>query len=87
MATARRAPAGGAATPAPAAASDAVDVVPSGHALSVVRSWLPPADDDDDAEYDALQDWGDAPETEEAPRPARRVSRHGTLVFHTVVLR
>jgi hypothetical protein len=78
MATARRAPAGGAATPAPAAAgagSDAVDIVPSGHALSVVRSWLPPMDDDDDAEYDAMQDWGDAPETEEAPRPARRVSR------------
>jgi hypothetical protein len=57
------------------AAADADDVVPSGHALSVVRSWLPPADEDDDADYDALQDWGDHPEKEEPPRPARRVRR------------
>jgi hypothetical protein len=49
------------------------EVVPSGQALAVVRSWLPPADEDDDSDYDALQDWGDQPAQEEAPRPARRV--------------
>jgi hypothetical protein len=58
--------------PAPVEADAAADdVVPSGHALSVVSSWLPPADSDDD--YDALQDWGDQPAAEEAQRPARRV--------------
>jgi len=53
--------------------SAAVDVVPNGQALAVVRSWLP-APDDGDEEYDAMLDWGDQPEQDEPQRPARRVA-------------
>ena len=52
----------------------AVEVVPNGRALAVVRSWLPaPADGDED--YDAMLDWGDHPVQDEPQRPARRAAR------------
>jgi hypothetical protein len=55
-------------------AAAAVEVVPNGQALAVVRSWLPaPADDDE--EYDAMLDWGDQAERDEPQRPARRALR------------
>jgi hypothetical protein len=52
-----------------AAEQPPVEAVANGLALSVVRSWLPaPADGDDDG----VDDWGDQPTVDEAPRPARR---------------
>ena len=62
---------------APRRAGDAVaavQVVPNGQALAVVRSWLPPPADGDE-DYDAMLDWGDQPERDEPQRPARRVAR------------
>ncbi len=64
------------------AAAEGEEVVPTGHALSVVRSWLPAAADDED---DALLDWGDMPEQDAPPRPARRVC--GSLLPSRVAAR
>ena len=74
---------------APRRAGDApaaVEVVPNGQALAIVRSWLPaPADGDED--YDAMLDWGGQAEQDEPQRPARRVAGGAAACAATLLTR